>query len=142
MLGLWPSVYPADTVLDFFTYAGAPGAYNLNGLGAGAGFVWSPKAVKGLTISQNYVSAEGQAYDNGAAGNASSGNPSNGGVWTNGSGGVAISQIGYAGDKTPLIGGSYALAFAYTYSQNVALPVGTPLALSYSDYNKIGRAHV
>ena len=35
MLAVWPSQYPADTVLDFFTYAGAPGAYSLN-LGAGA----------------------------------------------------------------------------------------------------------
>ena len=30
MLAIWPSQYPADTVLDFFTYAGAPGAYSLN----------------------------------------------------------------------------------------------------------------
>jgi len=36
------------------------------------------------------------------------------------------------GDKTPLIGGSYGLAFAYTYSQNMGLPVATPLASSYS----------
>ena len=27
MLAVWPSAYPADTVLDFFTYAGAPGTY-------------------------------------------------------------------------------------------------------------------
>lgn len=24
MLALWPSAYPADTVLDIFTYGGAP----------------------------------------------------------------------------------------------------------------------
>jgi hypothetical protein len=24
MLAVWPSAYPTDTVLDFFTYAGAP----------------------------------------------------------------------------------------------------------------------
>jgi hypothetical protein len=29
MLAVWPSAYPADTVLDFFTYAGAPATYNL-----------------------------------------------------------------------------------------------------------------
>ena len=142
MLGIWPSVYPAETILDFFTYAGAPGAYNLNGLGAGAGFVWSPKAVKGLTISQNYVSAEGSAYANtGVMGNAGSGNPENGGVWTSGSGGVAVTQVGYAGEKTPLIGGSYAIAFAYTYSQNVGLPVATPLASQYSDYNSLANGY-
>ena len=134
MLGMWPSVYPADTVLDTFTYAGAPGVYNVNGLGGGAGFVYSPKWAKGLTISQNYVSANSQG-----------GNPATGGVWTKGAGGVAISQIGYAGDKTPLIGGSYGLAFAYTYTQNVALPNATPLAgftstqsVSYNNYGLSG----
>ena len=40
MFAIWPSVYPADTVLDVFTYAGAPGAYNL-ALGSGAGLIWS-----------------------------------------------------------------------------------------------------
>jgi hypothetical protein len=36
LLAVWPSVYPADTILDVFTYSGAPGAYNKN-LGPGAG---------------------------------------------------------------------------------------------------------
>jgi hypothetical protein len=135
MLGMWPSVYPADTVLDFFTYAGAPGAYNLLGLGAGAGFVWSPKGIKGLTISQNYVSANGQAYASNTTvtGNAGSGNPGEGGVFTNGAGSAAVTQVAYAGDKTPLIGGSYGLAFAYTYSQNLVLPIATPAASAASE---------
>jgi len=125
MLGIWPSAYPADTVLDFFTYAGAPGAYNLVGLGGGAGFVYSPKFAKGLTISQNYV-----AGNNGVGGNI--GNPSAGGVMTIGGPSSAVTQVGYASDKTPFIGGSYAIAFAYTYSQNLGLPVGTPLAGIFS----------
>jgi hypothetical protein len=29
MLPVWPSAYPSDMTMDFFTYAGAPGAYNL-----------------------------------------------------------------------------------------------------------------
>jgi hypothetical protein len=136
MLGLWPSVYPADTVLDFFTYAGAPGAYNTGALGGGGGFVYSPKWAKGLTISQNYVSAEGGAYNNNVTGNAGSGNPEDGGMFTNGAGSAAITQIGYVSDTTPLIGGSYGIAFAYTYSQNLPVPVGTPLAVQYSDYNQ------
>jgi len=41
MLAMWPSVYPADSVLDFFTYAGSPQTYNLN-LGGGAG-LWCRK---------------------------------------------------------------------------------------------------
>ncbi|MFM7436105.1 MAG: carbohydrate porin, partial [Vulcanococcus sp.] len=136
MLGLWPSVYPADTVLDFFTYAGAPGAYNTGALGGGGGFVYSPEWAKGLTISQNYVSAEGGAYNNNVTGNAGSGNPSEGGLFTNGSGSAAITQVGYVSDTTPLIGGSYGIAFAYTYSQNIPVPVGTPLAVQYTDYNQ------
>ena len=36
MLPVWPSAYPSAMTYDFFTYAGAPGAYNL-ALGAGAG---------------------------------------------------------------------------------------------------------
>ena len=39
MLPVWPSAYPAAMTYDFFTYAGAPGAYNL-ALGAGAGVYW------------------------------------------------------------------------------------------------------
>ena len=136
MLGLWPSVYPSDTVLDFFTYAGAPGAYNTGALGGGGGFVYSPKWAKGLTISQNYVSAEGGAYNNNVTGNAGSGNPEEGGMFTNGAGSAAITQIGYVSDTTPLIGGSFGIAFAYTYSQNIPVPVGTPLAVQYSDYNQ------
>ncbi|NDD46049.1 MAG: S-layer homology domain-containing protein, partial [Synechococcaceae bacterium WB9_4xB_025] len=55
MLAVWPSAYPTDTVLDFFTYAGAPGAYNLN-LGSGAGIWWQKDA---FSVSANYVSANG-----------------------------------------------------------------------------------
>ncbi len=138
MLGLWPSVYPADTVLDNFTYAGAPGAYNTGyGLGSGAGFVYSPKFLKGLTISQNYVSA------NANVGNAGTPNPGTsvnnvGGVWTGGAASTAVSQIGYVGEKTPLIGGSYGLAFAYAYTQNMPLSIGTPLAVSYSNIGNGG----
>jgi hypothetical protein len=133
MLGVWPSVYPADTVLDAFTYAGTPGTYNtVYGLGSGAGFVYSPKFLKGLTISQNYVSANAYSGNTGTPNPAA--NPgSGGGVWTGGAQSTAVSQIGYVGDKTPLIGGSYGLAFAYTYSQNMALPVATPLATAYSN---------
>jgi hypothetical protein len=139
MLGLWPSVYPADTVLDNFTYAGSPGTYNtLYGLGSGAGFVYSPKFLKGLTISQNYVSAN--AYNGNSGTTNPGGGNGGGGVWTGGASSTAVSQIGYVGDKTPLIGGSYGLAFAYTYSQNMALTIGTPLAASYSSTGNGGNS--
>ena len=135
MLGLWPSVYPSDTVLDVFTYAGAPGTYNTDALGGGGGFVYSPQWAKGLTFSQSYVSAEGASFNNNAVTNASSGNPALGGMFTNGAGSAAISQIGYVGENAPMVGGSYGIAFAYTYSQNLGVPSGTPLAQQYTDYN-------
>jgi len=117
MLGIWPSAYPADTVLDFFTYAGSPTAYNLLSLGGGAGFVYSPKAIKGLTFSQNYVSA-----------NAKTGKPTSGGVMTTGAASSAVTQLAYTGENTPLIGGSYAIAAAYNFSQNTGPASSTPLA--------------
>ena len=110
MLAMWPSAYPADTVLDIFTYAGAPGAYSLN-LGGGAGVTY---AKNGLNASLNYVSK-----------NADSGNPSEGGIGTDGAKSTFTAQLGYAGTN-------YGLAFAYTYDQNGAGPYGgnaTPLAL-------------
>jgi len=104
MLGLWPSVYPSDSILDFFTYAGAPGTYNTNGLGAGGGFVYSPQWAKGLTFSQSYVSADGASFNNSVSffTNAFSGNPGRGGLFTNGAGSAAITQLGYVSENSPL----------------------------------------
>jgi hypothetical protein len=108
MLAMWPSVYPADTVLDVFTYAGAPGTYNLN-LGAGAG-IWYQK--NGWSISANYV-----------AGNGDDGTPEQGGIGTSGSNETGTVQVGYAGSN-------FGLAVAYNYSNGVGVASGTPLALA------------
>jgi hypothetical protein len=105
MLAMWPSVYPADTVLDIFTYGGAPGTYNLN-LGAGAG-VWYEK--NGFSLSLNYVAANGDV-----------GTPEFGGIGTSGSQETFTAQLGYAGDNA-------GIAFAYNYSNGVASGNGTPL---------------
>jgi hypothetical protein len=105
MLAMWPSVYPADTVLDIFTYAGAPGTYNLN-LGAGAG-VWYEK--NGFSFSLNYVAANGDV-----------GAPEVGGIGTSGSQETFTAQLGYAGDNA-------GIAFAYNYSNGVASGNGTIL---------------
>jgi len=124
MLGMWPSVYPADTVLDVFTYAGAAGAYNTTyGLGSGAGITWNNVlGAKGWTLSTNYV-----------ANNGNVGNPSRGGLMSQGSISTSVTQLGYTGTKAPLVGGSaWGLAAAYTYSQNMPLSIGTPLALNVS----------
>ena len=124
MIGMWPSVYPADTVLDFFTFAGAPGTYNTNGLGSGAGITWNNVlGAKGWTLSTNYVATNGNE-----------GEPMHGGIMTQGSSSTSVTQLGFTGDKAPLVGGSaWGIAAAYTYSQNLEIASGTPLALMYSD---------
>jgi hypothetical protein len=111
MLAMWPSAYPADTVLDFFTYAGAPGTYSLN-LGAGGGLWWK---AGGFSVSANYVSANG---DNS--------NPSEGGIGTSGSAQTGTVQLAYGG-------ANYGLAAAYTYSSGgtgLYGGNGTPLAVA------------
>ena len=80
MLAIWPSVYPADTVLDVLTLGGAPAAYNKN-LGTGAGLWWQNN---GFAISANYVAANGDV-----------GNPEAGGIGTAGAGSTGTVQLGY-----------------------------------------------
>ncbi|MEI8251667.1 MAG: iron uptake porin, partial [Synechococcus sp. ELA057] len=109
MLAMWPSVYPADTVLDMFTYAGSPVTYALN-LGGGAGLWWRNG---GFSVSANYVSANaGNGSPNQA--NAFSGNfgVNSGGVGTSASASSTTVQVGYAGNN-------YGLAAAYAYNQNL-----------------------
>lgn len=84
MLGLWPSVYPSETVLDVLTLAGAPAAYNKN-LGAGAGVSWQKN---GIAVSANYVAANG---DGGA--------PAAGGIATAASAGTSTLQLGYSNSR-------------------------------------------
>jgi hypothetical protein len=118
MLAVWPSAYPADTVLDFFTYAGAPATYNLS-LGSGGGLWWSND---GFSISANYVSANGNVGD-----------PNTGGIATDGAASNGTVQVAYAPDN-------WGIAAAYNYaSQNGGTLYsgnGTPLAvMATSDGN-------
>jgi hypothetical protein len=111
MLAVWPSAYPADTVLDFFTYAGAPATYNL-ALGSGAGLSW---ADNGFSISANYVSSNGNVSD-----------PNFGGIATDGAGSVGTVQVAYAPDNWGV-----AAAYNYASKNNGTLYPGngTPLAV-------------
>ena len=84
MLALWPSAYPADTILNLFTLNGAPAAYNKN-RGPGAGLWWQQG---GLSISANVVAANGDVAD-----------PALGGIGTKASAGTGTVQIGYARDQ-------------------------------------------
>jgi hypothetical protein len=121
MLGMWPSVYPSDSVLDMFTYAGAPGAYNLN-LGGGFGLTWNDQ---GVNVSINYVSNEAGVDD------------SENGL---GTGDTVTAQVGYTGDN-------WGAAFVYTYSNSdgyaIVAPGSTAVvnfgsALSGYESNNIG----
>jgi hypothetical protein len=95
MLPVWPSAYPSDMTMDFFTYAGAPGAYNLT-LGGGAGIYWQNDA--GFSVSTSYISADGNLSD-----------PNVGGVATDAAGTSATTQIAYAPE-------GWGVAAAYTYA--------------------------
>ena len=110
-----PSVYRPG-LLDFFSRAGSPAVYNKSGFGSGFGATYKKLfGVKGLAISSNYVSANGHL-----------GNPNNGGMMTDGSKGVSVTQLGYVGKKAPLIGGNYGVALGYTYARNSKVHRATP----------------
>ena len=109
MLAMWPSVYPADTILDLFTYAGAGGTYSLN-LGAGAG-LWYQK--DGFSLSANFVSNEA------AAENSTLGVDE---AYT------FTAQVGYAGNN-------WGVALAYTYADFAGSSAfGGPGALGGNPY--------
>jgi hypothetical protein len=115
MLAVWPSAYPTDTILDFFTYAGAPSTYNL-GLGAGGGLSWESND---FSISANYLSSNGEISD-----------PNFGGIATDGAGSNGTVQIAYAPEN-------WGLAAAYNYASKNAASVGqlngTPLSAAFTN---------
>lgn len=105
MLPLWPSVYPADTVLNVFTLNGAPLAYSTN-LGPGAGLWWQEG---GLSLAANAVAANGD-----------SGDPASGGLGSAGSAATASVQLGFTQP-------AWAVAAIWTRLQaGVDVPGATP----------------
>ena len=113
MLALWPSVYPADTILNIFTVNGAPAAYSKN-LGAGAGLWWQNN---GWSVSANYVSALGS--------------DSTKGLFTTESGATASVQVGYQQEQ-------WGLAAIWSYVQPLTqfVPGTTPLVHSSIDHGE------
>ena len=97
MLPVWPSAYPAAMTYDFFTYAGAPGAYNL-ALGAGAGVYWKPGD---FSISTSYLSTNGNLSC------PSTDCVNGGGIGTDAADFSATTQIAYAPEN-------WGIAAAYT----------------------------
>jgi hypothetical protein len=128
MLAVWPSAYPSDTVLDFFTYAGAPQTYNLQ-LGAGGGLSWESND---FSISANYVSGNGQNSTPGVADtNAFLRDSSDcGGIATDCAASSGTVQIAYAPEN-------WGLAAAYNYASGnngagIYAGNGTPTANLFS----------
>ena len=120
MLAIWPSAYPADTILDIFTYAGSPATYN-RALGGGAGIWWEQN---NWSISANYVSE-----------NADDANPNTGGVGTDGAASSGTVQIAYAPED-------WGIAAAYNYASGdngagIYPGSGTYLAHTLSGYGNI-----
>ena len=113
MLALWPSVYPADTILNLFTVNGAPAAYSKN-LGAGAGLWWQNN---GWSVSANYVSALGS--------------DSTKGLFTKESGATASVQLGYQQEQ-------WGLAAIWSYVQPLTqfVPGTTPLVHGSIDHGE------
>ena len=115
MLAVWPSAYPADTILNVMTVNGAPAAYNKN-LGPGFGLMWQGKH---LSFSSNFV-----------ASNGANGEPGVGGLATQGAGGSRTVQIAYVADQ-------WGLAAIYSFLQpfGQGVPGITPLAHKSIDLN-------
>ena len=115
MLAVWPSAYPADTILNVMTVNGAPAAYNKN-LGPGFGLMWQGKH---LSFSSNYVASNGANAE-----------PGVGGLATQGAGGSRTVQIAYVADQ-------WGLAAIYSFLQpfGQGVPGITPLAHKSIDLN-------
>ena len=124
MLAVWPSAYPSDTILDLFTYAGAPAAYNL-ALGAGAGLFW---ADNGWSASASYLSTNGNQSDLGTGQTKSPCiRASSGGIATDCAGSNGTVQLAYTAEQC--------VAAAYNYASGnngvrISSSTGTPFAVS------------
>ena len=111
MLAMYPSVYPDSTILDMFTMAGTPVAYDLN-VGPGAGIWWKQNA---WSLSLNYIAQD-----------ASSGNPAEGGIGTQSSRASTTVQLGYQQEQ-------WALALVYSAIQGEVSPYSTNFMQQWFD---------
>jgi hypothetical protein len=127
MLALWPSVYPSDTILNVMTVNGAPAAYNKN-LGAGAGLWWENK---GLSLSANYVAANGDS-SNPSATVANGG----GGIGNGKSGAIGSVQLAYQQVQWGL-----AAIWTYVQPETQFVPGTTPTTHGSIDHNLAARTN-
>jgi len=96
MLGVWPSAYPTDAILDVLAGAGANASYNL-ALGAGAGLTWEHDnwVASALFVSQDADNAYSDEIEN---------KTSRGGLLTDTGRDDATAQIAYVGEKFTIAG--------------------------------------
>ncbi len=85
MLAMWPSVYPADTVLDVFTYAGSPGCLQPE---PGC-WCWCLVARQRLELQHQLRVPQ----------TATTATPTKAGIGTDGSSQTFTAQLGYAGEN-------------------------------------------
>jgi hypothetical protein len=111
MLAMYPSVYPDSTILDMFTMAGTPVAYDLN-VGPGAGIWWKQDA---WSLSLNYIAQD-----------AANGNPGAGGIGTQSSRASTTVQLGYQQEQ-------WALALVYSAIQGEVSPYSTNFMQQWFD---------
>ena len=107
MLGIAASLYPAETILDVLTYAGAPGTYNSN-QGPGGGLTFKSGNV---SLSAQYISANADSGTTvlvpGCRLDRDVSPDCGGGIGNPTSAQTATLQLGYAEDQ-------FGLALAYT----------------------------
>ena len=103
MLAMFPSVYPNSSVLDMFTMAGAPVAYDLN-IGQGAGLWWRDGA---WSVSVSYIAQDGDLA-----------NPAEGGIGTLSSRSSTTVQLGYQQPQ-------WGMALVYSAMQQDVAPYST-----------------
>jgi len=117
LLGVAPSDYPTDTILDVLTYGGANAAYN-NSSGAGAGVTYTKDQ---LSFSVAYVAEEATDADG-----------STGGILTDGGSEDFTTQLAWLGDGYTIVG-------AYTISDGgITSDADFPLEASNEDFSAIG----
>jgi len=122
MVSFRPQAYNAD-ILDFFTLAGAPGAYN-KATGTGFGIEWKQKVKKGqpyMVASASYVAQNGQ--------NGNPNSPDGGGLFNAYSGSNVTVQLGGRGTN-------WGVAALYRYGTcGTSLRDGTPLGAGSPNCN-------
>jgi hypothetical protein len=85
----YATFYPADLMLDFFTYGGAWGTNNLGGTGSGLGAVY--EIGSGFSVSGNYVTRDNSS-------GVATGSSSSAGIGTDESAFTSAWQLFYAGE--------------------------------------------